>query len=293
MYVGGVKSLFTFALCGVFVKFPVIAGSQHDAGAVFDQQNTAEVLSRGSYLGEQNADYDYDEPTNGTHLSHFDNDDDDSEVDQGDSEVSEERNGDRGVFIGDNRNGLKEVKPDQRRLAPVAVINSAFNNRKSFACPKIKSDLKTGTSIGDLSPEDITIIASMGDALATGMGLWPKTNIEFRGAAFPSGGDATIDGLVTIPSKYFYNLMMHGCRRDRHVYGSPGKVADVFGTSTARHAWLPRVRHVYGSPCMVADVFGTSPARHEWLPGCRRVRHVSGSPCTVADVFGTSTGRHA
>lgn len=47
MYVGGVKSLFTFALCGVFVKFPVIAGSQHDAGAVFDQQNTAEVLSRG------------------------------------------------------------------------------------------------------------------------------------------------------------------------------------------------------------------------------------------------------
>lgn len=44
--------------------------------------------------------------------------------------------------------------------------------------------------------------------LQTGMGLWPKTNIEFRGAAFPSGGDATIDGLVTIPSKYFYNLMM-------------------------------------------------------------------------------------
>lgn len=42
-------------------------------------------------MGEQNADYDYDEPTNGTHLSHFDNDDDDSEVDQGDSEVSEER----------------------------------------------------------------------------------------------------------------------------------------------------------------------------------------------------------
>ncbi|KAK6039013.1 hypothetical protein COOONC_23483, partial [Cooperia oncophora] len=72
--------------------------------------------------------------------------------------------------------------------------------RKSFACPKVKSDLKTGTSIGDLSPEDIRIIASMGDALATGMGLWPKTTIEFRGAAFPSGGDATIDGLITIPN---------------------------------------------------------------------------------------------
>ncbi|KAK6049574.1 hypothetical protein COOONC_12921 [Cooperia oncophora] len=85
-------------------------------------------------------------------------------------------------------------------MAPVVVIESAFNNRKSFACPKVKSDLKTGTSIGDLSPEDIRIIASMGDALATGMGLWPKTTIEFRGAAFPSGGDATIDGLITIPN---------------------------------------------------------------------------------------------
>ncbi|KHJ83818.1 hypothetical protein OESDEN_16478 [Oesophagostomum dentatum] len=40
----------------------------------------------------------------------------------------------------------------------------------------------------------------MGDALATGLGLWPKTTIEFRGAAFPSGGDATIDGLITIPN---------------------------------------------------------------------------------------------
>ncbi|VDO28353.1 unnamed protein product, partial [Haemonchus placei] len=110
------------------------------------------------------------------------------------------RNEDRGIFLGDNRGGLKEVKPDHRRIAPVVVIESTFNNRKSFACPKIKSDLKTGTSIGDLSPEDITIIASMGDALATGMGLWPKTNIEFRGAAFPSGGDATIDGLITIPN---------------------------------------------------------------------------------------------
>ncbi|VDL71359.1 unnamed protein product [Nippostrongylus brasiliensis] len=134
-------------------------------GPVFEQQNSADILSRGSYIGER-IDYEYDEPTNKTHNSHFDNEDDDSEVDQGDSEVSEERSGDRGVFLGDNREGLKEVKPDHRRVAPVVIINSAFNNRKSFACPKIKSDLKTGTSIGDLSPEDITIIASMGDALA-------------------------------------------------------------------------------------------------------------------------------
>uniref|UniRef100_A0A1I7W8U8 SGNH_hydro domain-containing protein n=1 Tax=Heterorhabditis bacteriophora TaxID=37862 RepID=A0A1I7W8U8_HETBA len=79
-------------------------------------------------------------------------------------------------------------------------IRTILFDRKTFSCPKIKTDLKTGTSIGDLSPEDIGIISSMGDALATGMGLWPKTNIEFRGAAFPIGGDATIDGLVTIPN---------------------------------------------------------------------------------------------
>ncbi|KAK6729152.1 hypothetical protein RB195_006287 [Necator americanus] len=177
-----------------------------------------ELAARGSYLGEQNAEYDYQDYLNNTLRNQRESgEEDDTEVDQGDSEVSEEReqiqdvllrnhsqkgtrNGDRGIFIGENREGLKEVKPDQKRLAPVVVINSAFNNRKTFACPKIKSDLKTGTSIGDLSPEDIAIIASMGDALATGLGLWPKTTIEFRGAAFPSGGDATIDGLVTIPN---------------------------------------------------------------------------------------------
>ncbi|VDO88587.1 unnamed protein product [Heligmosomoides polygyrus] len=57
---------------------------------------------------------------------------------------------------------------------------------------------------------------------------------------------------------------------------SPGTVADVFGTSTARHAWLPtcsahlrlamhgyrRARHVYGIARHGCRVFGTSaPAR--------------------------------
>lgn len=50
---------------------------------------------------------------------------------------------------------------------------------KSFACPKIKSDLKTGTSIGDLSPEDITIIASMGDALAVRLVLPHQVSFSF------------------------------------------------------------------------------------------------------------------
>ncbi|KAK6729154.1 hypothetical protein RB195_006287 [Necator americanus] len=201
----------------VFVAAPSV--DRQALNAVVEQPIVPdELAARGSYLGEQNAEYDYQDYLNNTLRNQRESgEEDDTEVDQGDSEVSEEReqiqdvllrnhsqkgtrNGDRGIFIGENREGLKEVKPDQKRLAPVVVINSAFNNRKTFACPKIKSDLKTGTSIGDLSPEDIAIIASMGDALATGLGLWPKTTIEFRGAAFPSGGDATIDGLVTIPN---------------------------------------------------------------------------------------------
>uniref|UniRef100_A0A915BS70 Lipase_GDSL domain-containing protein n=1 Tax=Parascaris univalens TaxID=6257 RepID=A0A915BS70_PARUN len=68
------------------------------------------------------------------------------------------------------------------------------------SCPRIKTDFVTGTDTGDLTPEDIGIIAAMGDSLATGRGLWPHTDIEFRGAAFPIGGDATIDGLVTVPN---------------------------------------------------------------------------------------------
>jgi hypothetical protein len=71
----------------------------------------------------------------------------------------------------------------------------------------------TGTSTGDLSPEDIGIIAAMGDSLATGAGLWPRTDIEFRGAAFPIGGDATIDGLVTVPNilrEFMSNSNLYG-----------------------------------------------------------------------------------
>ncbi|EPB79094.1 GDSL-like protein [Ancylostoma ceylanicum] len=59
---------------------------------------------------------------------------------------------------------------------------------------------EVGDSLADLSPEDIDIVAAMGDALPAGRGLWEATDVEFRGAAFPIGGDANIDGLVTIPN---------------------------------------------------------------------------------------------
>jgi hypothetical protein len=133
------------------------------------------------------------------------------EEDLGDSDVSEERNSED--FINTDLAPVKLEGDHGRPDDSVSIILNAFNNRKSFSCPKIKDDFVTGTSTGDLSPEDIGIIAAMGDSLATGAGLWPRTDIEFRGAAFPIGGDATIDGLVTVPNilrEFMSNSNLYG-----------------------------------------------------------------------------------
>lgn len=84
---------------------------------------------------------------------------------------------------------------------PVAVIEDAFSDQRSFRCQLVKSVLRSGDSAAALSPEDISYVAAMGDALSTGLGLWQGAQLEFRGAAFSVGGDATIDGLVTFPSE--------------------------------------------------------------------------------------------
>ncbi|CAI5455046.1 unnamed protein product [Caenorhabditis angaria] len=88
---------------------------------------------------------------------------------------------------------------DNRKAVNNEIIGG-FSNQKSFSCPHAKPTLHTGETVGQLSPEDITIVAAMGDSLASGRGLWAFTDVEFRGAAFPIGGDANMDGLVTIPN---------------------------------------------------------------------------------------------
>ncbi|VDO23915.1 unnamed protein product [Haemonchus placei] len=82
----------------------------------------------------------------------------------------------------------------------ISEMSQTFSGKQSFSCPRAKPLLHTGDSLADLSPEDIDIVGAMGDALTAGRGLWEGTDVEFRGAAFPIGGDATIDGLVTIPN---------------------------------------------------------------------------------------------
>uniref|UniRef100_A0A0N4ZNE9 Lipase_GDSL domain-containing protein n=1 Tax=Parastrongyloides trichosuri TaxID=131310 RepID=A0A0N4ZNE9_PARTI len=136
-------------------------------------------------------------------------DDDDYDSKEGDSDVSEEvdKNAmfDHGYLKNVNIDKLEEQwganeRPKGNNNGFIATISEVFNDRKSFACPKVKERFITGTSVENISPEDIGIIASLGDNLATGYGLWPGSSIDFRGASFSSGGDTSIDGLVTIPS---------------------------------------------------------------------------------------------
>ncbi|KAE9551266.1 hypothetical protein FO519_005523 [Halicephalobus sp. NKZ332] len=79
-----------------------------------------------------------------------------------------------------------------------SYIEKGFTDSKSFTCAKVKQLLMTGLSAGDLAPDDISIVATLGDALATGVGLYPVADVEFRGAVFTTGGDANIDGLPTV-----------------------------------------------------------------------------------------------
>ena len=47
-----------------------------------------------------------------------------------------------------------------------SYIEEAFHNRRPFTCPLVKQLLATGNSGADLSPDDIDIVAAMGDALS-------------------------------------------------------------------------------------------------------------------------------
>ncbi|VDO91736.1 unnamed protein product [Heligmosomoides polygyrus] len=110
----------------------------------------------------------------------------------------QERNGAKGHNSEDDDDD--DGGEDSDKTAVNSQISNAFSNKQSFACPLAKPQLHTGDSLANLSPEDIDIVGAMGDALAAGRGLWEGTDVEFRGAAFPIGGDANIDGLVTIPN---------------------------------------------------------------------------------------------
>ncbi|KAF8362639.1 hypothetical protein PRIPAC_89562 [Pristionchus pacificus] len=122
---------------------------------------------------------------------------------------------------------LGDVNTDQHHAGShfqQASITSVFTDKKSFLCPHVKPALHTGTSLADLSPEDIDVVAALGDSLASGRGLWAPSEVDFRGAAFPIGGDANIDGLVTIPNLLLeFNEDLEGVS---HGMGSRDRLPD-------------------------------------------------------------------
>uniref|UniRef100_A0A0N4Z228 Lipase_GDSL domain-containing protein n=1 Tax=Parastrongyloides trichosuri TaxID=131310 RepID=A0A0N4Z228_PARTI len=79
-------------------------------------------------------------------------------------------------------------------------IKKTFSNGQSFNCQKVKNIFYTGYKAEKINPEDIDIVAAMGDSLSSGLGLWQNSKIEFRGAVFTVGGDSYLEGLVTIPA---------------------------------------------------------------------------------------------
>ena len=89
---------------------------------------------------------------------------------------------------------------DEYPLQP-AHITRVFTPESEFNCPSLKPILVSATSGANLLPEDISIVAAMGDGLSAGSRLWSNSDVEVRGAAFTAGGDANLRLVPTFASK--------------------------------------------------------------------------------------------
>ncbi|KJH49336.1 hypothetical protein DICVIV_04539 [Dictyocaulus viviparus] len=102
------------------------------------------------------------------------------------------------------------------------------------------------------------------DLQEAGRGLWEGTDVEFRGAAFPIGGDANIDGLVTIPNILLeFNEQLEGVA---HGMGKRSQLPDYqlnVAESNTETEYLPEqaselIRRLHS--LMAADVLA-----HKWV----------------------------
>uniref|UniRef100_A0A1I8C172 Uncharacterized protein n=1 Tax=Meloidogyne hapla TaxID=6305 RepID=A0A1I8C172_MELHA len=59
-----------------------------------------------------------------------------------------------------------EEKSEENDEESLSQIDDLFQNRKTFTCPLVKQLLATGSSASELSPEDVDVVAAMGDALS-------------------------------------------------------------------------------------------------------------------------------
>lgn len=72
--------------------------------------------------------------------------------------------------------------------------------RTDFVCPLVKRTYLTGVTAANVSPEDIYVIAAIGDSVSTGRRLFLSDRFNYYGATFSTGGDATLVDIVTIPN---------------------------------------------------------------------------------------------
>ncbi|KAI9012647.1 hypothetical protein CLU79DRAFT_805829 [Phycomyces nitens] len=85
-----------------------------------------------------------------------------------------------------------------------------------LSCTPLTPRLDPPRSVRDLRPDDIRVVAGIGDSVMAGFGakgiqtrfLSPKTLAEDRGISFAMGGD---DGAITIPNLiHFYSRQLYG-----------------------------------------------------------------------------------
>eukprot|EP01012_Entosiphon_sulcatum_P050897 TRINITY_DN69861_c0_g1_i1.p1 TRINITY_DN69861_c0_g1~~TRINITY_DN69861_c0_g1_i1.p1 ORF type:complete len:415 (-),score=85.21 TRINITY_DN69861_c0_g1_i1:64-1308(-) len=80
-----------------------------------------------------------------------------------------------------------------------------YQVKKPFACPA-QPDGPAPTSVHRLRPKDVEVIGAIGDSLTAAFGakatwLIDYTSwLEYRGLAFPIGGEADINTIVTVPN---------------------------------------------------------------------------------------------
>ncbi|XP_052809359.1 phospholipase B1, membrane-associated-like [Mya arenaria] len=107
----------------------------------------------------------------------------------------------------------------QRRTTAASFLNNCVNSYQKSSTPP--------TSVNDLRPEDITIVAALGDSLTAGNGIL-GTNIldcmkEYRGRSWSIGGDESFQkGVQTLP-----NILKLFKREGKYLQGASLGLCDT------------------------------------------------------------------
>ncbi|KAI8092277.1 uncharacterized protein B0P05DRAFT_462375 [Gilbertella persicaria] len=106
----------------------------------------------------------------------------------------------------------------------LVAVTQALSASSIDKCPSLKSRSTPATSVSDLRPDDIKVVAALGDSIMAGFAakgiqddniLNIKSLNEYRGVSYGAGGDA---GAVTIPNFIKrYNSNLKGASKSSHL----------------------------------------------------------------------------